>query len=62
MFTIEMLPAAHGDCLWLEYGPKKKPYRVLIDGGRDYSYKHLKARLEELRRRKASGGRQLPVG
>lgn len=47
MFTIEMLPAAHGDCLWLEYGPKKNPYRVLIDGGRDYSYKHLQSRLEE---------------
>jgi hypothetical protein len=47
MFTIEMLPAAHGDCLWLEYGPKKNPYRVLIDGGRDYSYKHLATRLEE---------------
>ena len=47
MFTIEMLPASHGDSLWLEYGPKKKPYRILIDGGKDYSYKHLEARLEE---------------
>ncbi len=20
MFRLEMLPAAHGDCLWIEYG------------------------------------------
>ncbi len=28
-----MLPAAHGDCLWLEYGSRGATHRVLIDGG-----------------------------
>ena len=33
MFTIELLPAAHGDAIWLEYGPDAQPHRILIDGG-----------------------------
>ena len=33
MFTIEMLPAAHGDSLWIEYGDAERPHRILIDGG-----------------------------
>ena len=33
MFTIEMLPAGHGDSLWIEYGDPDRPHRVLIDGG-----------------------------
>lgn len=33
MFAIEMLPAAHGDCLWLEYGERARLKRILIDGG-----------------------------
>ncbi len=34
MYTVEMLPAAQGDCLWVEYGPDGKiPARILIDGG-----------------------------
>jgi hypothetical protein len=33
MFTVEMLPASLGDCLWVEYGRPEKPSRVLIDGG-----------------------------
>ena len=28
-----MLPAALGDCLWVEYGDAGKPRRILIDGG-----------------------------
>ena len=27
-----MLPAEHGDAIWIEYGPPAKPYRILIDG------------------------------
>ncbi len=46
MFTIEMLPASHGDCLWLEYGTIDRPHHVLIDGGPAYSYDALTARLE----------------
>jgi hypothetical protein len=33
MYTIEMLPASLGDCLWIEYGDAASPSRVLIDGG-----------------------------
>lgn len=33
MFRIEMLPAYHGNCLWVEWGDKLKPNRLLIDGG-----------------------------
>jgi len=33
MFTIELLPAAHGDAIWIEYGAASRPHRILIDGG-----------------------------
>ena len=33
MLRIEMLPAAHGDCLWIEYGSGTNVHRILIDGG-----------------------------
>lgn len=46
MFTLEMLPASHGDSLWLEYGTARAPRRVLIDGGPAYSYDALVNRLE----------------
>jgi hypothetical protein len=48
MFSIEMLPSAHGDGLLIEYGPSAKPHRVLIDGGTESAYKTLKARIERL--------------
>ena len=48
MFKIEMLPAGHGDCLWIEYGSKEDPFRILIDGGTTGTYKRLKKRLENL--------------
>ena len=38
MFTIEMLPAAYGDCLWVEYGDRAAPRRILIDGGISSGY------------------------
>ena len=31
-FSLQVLPALHGDALWLEYG-HDSPHRVLIDGG-----------------------------
>ena len=50
MFRIEMLPAGHGDCLWIEYGDPKAPRRVLIDGGAAGTYKRaLRERLRGLR-------------
>ncbi|MFC6155634.1 MBL fold metallo-hydrolase [Kribbella jiaozuonensis] len=33
MFAIELLPARHGDALWIEYGDAEHPHRILIDGG-----------------------------
>ena len=48
MFTIEMLPAAHGDCLWIEYGKPGQVHRVLIDGGFGTSYRHLRDRFDRL--------------
>jgi hypothetical protein len=49
MLTLEMLPADHGDCLWLEYGKPGRPRRrVLIDGGTPGTYARLKRRIEDL--------------
>lgn len=38
MISIEMLPAAHGDSLWIEYGSTRQTRRILIDGGPAHSY------------------------
>lgn len=48
MFKIEMLKAAWGDCLWIEYGDRAKPFRILIDGGITATYKSIKKRVLEL--------------
>ncbi|HKY27930.1 MAG TPA: hypothetical protein VJM12_08290 [Pyrinomonadaceae bacterium] len=48
MFEIEMLPAREGDCLWLRYGDARKPYQILIDGGRSATAKEIKNRLAKL--------------
>jgi hypothetical protein len=48
MFTIEMLPSAHGDGLLIEYGGSRQPSRVLVDGGTEPAYKTLKARLLQM--------------
>lgn len=48
MFRIEMLPAAHGDCLWIEYGTGQQPRRILIDGGPAHAYPALRERLLHL--------------
>jgi beta-lactamase superfamily II metal-dependent hydrolase len=45
MFTIHMLPAAHGDCLLIEYGSKSHVHRLLIDGGVAPTYNTLRERL-----------------
>jgi hypothetical protein len=33
MFIVELLPARHGDALWIEYGDPQRPHRILVDGG-----------------------------
>lgn len=50
MFRVEMLPAAHGDCLWIEYGDPDDPRRVLIDAGPPFTstYQVLVDRIRAL--------------
>lgn len=48
MFRIEMLPAAHGDCLWIEYGTGQEVHRILIDGGPAHTYPALRERILHL--------------
>lgn len=47
--TIEMLPAANGDCLWLEWGPAKSPRRLLVDCGAKATARLLAPRLAALK-------------
>lgn len=48
MFRLEMLPAAHGDCLWIEYGSGHRVHRILIDGGPAHTYPTLRERILHL--------------
>jgi hypothetical protein len=48
MVRIELLPAAHGDAIWVEYGNPKDPRRIVIDGGPAPSYENgLRRRILE---------------
>lgn len=47
MLTLEALPAAEGDALWIEWG-EDKTYRMLIDMGRSAHGKKIRERLEAL--------------
>jgi len=44
-FRIEMLPARHGDCLWIEYGQGNDVHRLLIDGGPVSTFPAIERRL-----------------
>jgi beta-lactamase superfamily II metal-dependent hydrolase len=48
MLRVEMLPANQGDCLWIEYGARANPRRILIDGGTSGSIKPLVAKVKAL--------------
>jgi len=48
MFAVEMLPAQEGDCLWIEYGSKASPRRILIDGGTLATAAALRKRIESI--------------
>ncbi|HET9212008.1 MAG TPA: MBL fold metallo-hydrolase [Thermoanaerobaculia bacterium] len=55
MLRLHMLPAGHGDCLWIEYGDPENLRRILIDGGTKGTYRRallpkLRALSEEQRR------------
>ena len=47
-FNIEMLPAGHGDSLWIEYGDGLATYRWLMDCGTQQTAKTLMARVQAL--------------
>ncbi len=46
--TIEMLPARHGDALWLEWGDPDDRHRMLIDGGPKSAVGDVRQRIEQL--------------
>jgi hypothetical protein len=51
MFRIEVLPAAHGDSIWIEYGDPDRPRRIVIDGGPAPTYEQgLFKRLQGLKK------------
>ena len=55
--SLEMLPANHGDCLWLEYGQGAERHVVLIDCGTGSTYRScLKARIERKKKEAGSTG------
>lgn len=57
MLRIEMLPAAEGDALWIEYGHPNAPRRILVDGGPARTYHALRSRILALPR----GGRRFEL-
>jgi hypothetical protein len=49
MLRLEMLAAAQGDALWIEYGDEQRPRRIVVDGGTKASWPAgLRARIEAL--------------
>jgi hypothetical protein len=48
MLRIEMLPAAEGDALFIEYGQPGRPRRILVDGGPARTYGALRSRILQL--------------
>jgi len=46
LFSIELLPALDGECLWIEYGDPLAPCRILIDAGRAGTHKEVMRRIE----------------
>ena len=48
IFRIKLLPALHGDCIWIEYGEEGSISRVLIDGGPVGAHAALRAELGRL--------------
>lgn len=57
MFTIEVLPARHGDALWIEYGNNDTPHRILVDGGprSRHTMERLRGLLDERVRSRPPG-------
>ena len=55
MYQINMLPAAHGDCLWVTWGTAPDLHHMLIDGGPPGTAPALRRRIEQAVT--AAGGR-----
>lgn len=51
MLRVHAFPAQDGDCLLLTYGDDAQPRHVLVDGGRESTYKTLRPALELIARR-----------
>ena len=49
-FRLKMLPAADGDCLLLSWGAGGPLHHLVVDGGRQGAYAHLKQELEAIAR------------
>jgi beta-lactamase superfamily II metal-dependent hydrolase len=45
-FQIEMLPAGHGDALWIEYGDQGSIHRWMVDCGTQQTAKELNRRVQ----------------
>lgn len=61
IFAVEMLLAANGDCLLLEYGHPDKPWRVLIDCGAKATVARIAGRLAPASARDATQAIELFV-
>ena len=48
IFRIRLLPALHGDCIWIEYGEAGATHHVLVDGGPLGAFGALRAHVEAL--------------
>lgn len=57
MFTIEMLAAGNGDCLWVEFGDPASPKVMLIDGGIENTETALRAKIAT----RTTGGKSLHI-
>jgi hypothetical protein len=54
MLKLQMLPAACGDCLWLEYGSPPATRIVIIDGGLGETARVLSERINAARRQRGA--------
>jgi hypothetical protein len=62
IFTLEPLPARHGDCLLLYFGPPEAPGTILIDGGPSQVWtKSLRPRLKALAAHRPGGNFKLDL-
>lgn len=62
IFTLEALPARHGDALLLHVGDRRSPALVLVDGGpRGVFLAELRKRLDQLRAARAGANGALDI-